>query len=42
VDRVRVFDRSEWHTWLVSTLIEKRTQRGPVRCVRAVSVSPCV
>src|SRR5579872_3637254 len=25
---VRVFDRSDCHSWLVSTLMEKRTQRG--------------
>src|SRR5579872_3222393 len=28
VDYVRVFDRSDCHTWLVSSLMEKRTQRG--------------
>jgi len=28
MDRVRVFDRSDCLTWLVSTLMEKRTQRG--------------
>src|SRR6185437_14106511 len=31
VDWVRVFDRTDCRTWLASTLMEKRTQRGHSR-----------
>src|SRR5579872_17161 len=31
VDCIRVFDRSDCHTWLVSTLMKKRTKHGHSR-----------